>query len=160
MRDDSPSRVVTAMMGGGIVVLGAVLAASLSLLSPAQGGDDTHTASRPPAHVEPVTGTDVSRVTLTPRAVQRIGLETATVGTSGGDRRTRLVIPYAALLYDEEGSTWTYTAPGRRVFQRAPVAVDVIEGDRVWLSEGPEAGTRVVTVGAQELLGAEFGVGH
>ena len=75
-------------------------------------------------------------------------------------RQQRLVIPYAALLYDANGATWTYTSPEARVFERAPVTVDFIKGDRVVLTEGPSAGTKVVTVGAQELLGAEFGVGH
>ena len=39
---------------------------------------------------------------------------------------------------------------------RAEVKVDRIDGDRVLLSEGPPAGTKVVTVGAAEVYGAEL----
>jgi hypothetical protein len=159
MEHEKQSRLVTALMGGGIVVLGAVLAASLALLSPAEGEDDTH-AGEAPAHVEPIAGTDLSRVTLTAKAIERVDLRTTTVQREKVKRQQRLVIPYAALLYDANGATWTYTSPEARVFERAPVTVDFIKGDRVVLTEGPSAGTKVVTVGAQELLGAEFGVGH
>jgi len=38
--------------------------------------------------------------------------------------------------------------------------VDYIEGDQAVLTEGLPAGTKVVTVGGQELFGAEFEIGH
>ena len=37
-----------------------------------------------------------------------------------------------------------------------PVTVDRIEGKRVFVSKGPAAGTKVVTVGATEVYGAEL----
>ena len=155
------SRIVTGVMGGAIVVLGAVLAASLALLSPARSdGEGTGAVADPPAHVEAVEGSDTSRVTLTARAAQRIDLQTAVAERQKVRGERRLVIPYAALLYDARGATWTYTNPDDLIFERAAVTVDFIRGDRVVLRSGPDAGTRVVTVGAQELLGAEFGVGH
>jgi hypothetical protein len=71
--------------------------------------------------------------------------------------------PYAAILYDAEGNTWTYTNPSERVFVREAVVVDqVVErnGEQVaLLSDGPSAGTTVVTIGAAELFGTETGVG-
>ena len=39
---------------------------------------------------------------------------------------------------------------------RADVVVDRIDGDRVLLTEGPRPGSRVVTVGAAEVYGAEL----
>jgi len=39
---------------------------------------------------------------------------------------------------------------------RQQVRVDHIEGDRVVLSDGPPAGTTIVTVGGAELLAAEL----
>jgi hypothetical protein len=116
-----------------------------------------------PAKVEPVEGTGLSKVTLSQRAGERLGIGTAQVGevqvpaVKGGG--TRKVIPYAALLYDENGGTWTFTSPEDLTFLRRKVKVDYIEGTRVFLLDGPPAGTTVVTVGAAELLGAELGVG-
>ena len=59
-----------------------------------------------------------------------------------------------------KGETWTFTNPEPLVFVRAKVVVKGIEGDRVLLSDGPAAGTAVVTVGATELMGAEHKYGH
>ena len=40
------------------------------------------------------------------------------------------------------------------------IEVDRIDGDTAHLTEGPEAGTSVVTLGAAELFGAEFDTAH
>jgi hypothetical protein len=63
-------------------------------------------------------------------------------------------------MYDPKGGTWTFTNPQPLVFVRHKIVVDRVEGDRVILSEGPPAGTVVVTVGAAELMGAEHKYGH
>ena len=68
-------------------------------------------------------------------------------------------VAYSALLYDIKGATWVFVSTGPRVFVRAPVTVDHIEGDVAFLSNGPPVGTPVVVVGATELYGAEVGVG-
>jgi hypothetical protein len=72
----------------------------------------------------------------------------------------RKVVPYSALIYDLSGTTWTYTQPVALTFVRYRVSVDYIEGDVAILSEGPTAGTEVVSVGATELFGAESKVGN
>jgi hypothetical protein len=105
---------------------------------------------------EEIAGTDLHKMTLTPKAMERLDLATAQVsGGSGG-----LQVPYAALIYDSAGRTWVYTNPEPRVFVRAEVVVDRIAGDVVRLSKGPAAGTAVATVGAAELFGAEFDAAH
>lgn len=76
-----------------------------------------------------------------------------------GSGETRKIIPYAAVLYDPAGNTWVYTNPSELVFVRQPIQIETITGDDVILGDGPPAGTAVVTVGAAELYGAEFGVG-
>jgi hypothetical protein len=43
------------------------------------------------------------------------------------------------------------------VFVRHDIRVDEIEGSRAVLGDGPGAGTAVVTVGAPELWGIEYG---
>ena len=69
------------------------------------------------------------------------------------------VIPYAAVLYDTHGDTWVYTKIDYLTFVRAPIIVEYIEGDLAVLSDGPPTGTEVVTAGAGELFGAEYGIG-
>jgi hypothetical protein len=115
-----------------------------------------------PAHVVHIAGTDLSNLTLTPKAMERIDIQTAFVTQAQVSRSTesRKVVPYAAVLYDAAGRTWVYTRPEPRSFVRHEITVDYIEGSLAVLSEGPPAGTEVVTVGGTELFGAEFEVGH
>ena len=108
-----------------------------------------------PAALEPVKGSeDLQKVTFTEEGARRVGLETGEVSRNG----KRLVAPYAALLYDPEGKTYVYTNPKPLEYLRAPVEVDRIEGDRVLLTDGPPAGTKVVTVGVTEVYGTELEV--
>jgi hypothetical protein len=86
---------------------------------------------------------------------QRLMIELAMKGGNG----PRLVVPFASLLYDIYGETWIYISPEPLQFLRVPVVVDYIEDDLVVLSEGPEVGTKVVTVGVAELHGTDTGVG-
>ena len=76
-----------------------------------------------------------------------------------GDEDTRLVVPYSSLIYDIYGDTWVYVNPESRQFLRVPVVVDYIQGENVYLVDGPAAGTTVVTVGVAELHGTDTGVG-
>jgi len=117
-----------------------------------------------PATIDSTDVKGIMRVTLDARAAERIGLETAQVReelvTVAGVAATRRVVPYGALMYDTKGDTWTYTSPEPLAFVRQAVVVESIEGDRVILTEGPPAGTVVVTIGAPELMGAEHKYGH
>ena len=60
------------------------------------------------------------------------------------------------MIYGAEGDTYVYTSSAPLSFLRQEVEVQRIDGDRVLLSEGPPAGTTVVTVGAAEVHGAEL----
>jgi len=77
-----------------------------------------------------------------------------------GSETPRKVIPYAAVLYDATGVAWVYTNPEPLVFVRHRISVDFVEADQVVLLDGPPNGASVVTVGAIELWGSEFFVGH
>lgn len=133
-------------------VLAALLAAGCSTQTEAESPADTAST------VQPITGSDLSRVTLTQRAVERLGIVTAPVQAPAAGQQPTLT--YAALIYDAEGGTWVYTSPGPRVYVRAKVDVAAIRGDQVVLSAGLPPGTAVVIVGAAELYGAELGVDH
>jgi hypothetical protein len=113
-----------------------------------------------PATVELVEGSDdLYEITLTPEAAERIDLQTAVVRTEGEGADERTVVPYSAIVYETDGETWVYTSADDLSFVRAQIVVQEIEADRAVLSEGPSAGTEVVTVGAAELFGAEHGIG-
>jgi hypothetical protein len=117
--------------------------------------EEESAAGYQPSHIEPVKGSkddDLQHITFTKEGAARTGLKTAEIGRAG----KHTVIPYAALIYNDEAKTFVYTSPKPLEFVRAPVAVDRIEGDRVLLSESPPAGTKVVTVGASEVYGTEI----
>lgn len=113
-----------------------------------------------PAHVEHIEGEEVSRVTLTEKAAERLAVTLDVVRDERVGGAMRKVVPYGAVLYDVNGRTWVYTSPDSLVFVRREIVVDHIAGDLAVLSDGPPAGTRVVTLGATELHGAEFEIGH
>ena len=111
-------------------------------------------AANAPASVETAADGGPSRLTLVEDAAQRLGLETAPVEA----RPNGLSIPYAAVVYDADGAAWTFVELEPRVYERAPITISGIEGDRATLSSGPAPGTAVVTVGAAELVGVEAGI--
>lgn len=120
------------------------------LLLSACGANAPKTEKITPAKLEPIEGTDLSRVILTEKAAKRIGLETALA--SGNS------VPYAAIIYDTEGNTWVYTSLTPLTFVREPIVIDHIEGDTVILAESLDSELSVVTVGVAELYGTETGV--
>ena len=108
---------------------------------------DIEVSGEGPAKVEHLQGANPTRITLTEEAAKRLDIQTA---PAQGD-----AIPFAAVLYDPEGNTWVYTSAEVLVFIRTPVAIDHIEGDQAFLSKALPAGSKVVTIGAEELYGSE-----
>ena len=102
----------------------------------------------------------MSKVTLTERAAQRLDIQVGSVAETNVGGVARLVVPFGAIFYDSMGNAWVYTNPGGLSYIRAAVTIERIEGDLAILSEGPEIGSSVVSVGAALLYGTEFGVGH
>jgi hypothetical protein len=141
--------------------LAAALFAALAL-SACTKAAVTEASDSPPARVEAVTGSDLNRVILSAKAVERLDITTVPVreAPSIGTGPRLKVIPYAALLYDPIGGTWAYTTVGTRTFERSRLMVERIDGDAAYLSDGPPVGTPVVTVGAAELYGTEFLSNH
>jgi hypothetical protein len=119
---------------------------------------DSAPAGDSPAVVAEIPGTDLHRLTLTEQAVERTGIQTA--ATAQDPRTHKLTVPYGAIIYDSAGKTWVYTNPEPKVYIRRSITVERINGQVALLTDGPPAGTVVVTTGAEELLGAEFDVGE
>ncbi len=140
-------------------IIVALLLIVLPLAACTRGeSEESAAGGEEPAKIEPVEGTDLSRITLTTKAAERIDVQTTVVRSEEGAETTMTVMPYSALVYDTEGRAWAYTSSDPLTFVRAPLTVERIEGDDVFLREGPPAGTAVVTVGAAELYGTELGV--
>jgi hypothetical protein len=109
----------------------------------------------PPAHVTAGPHGAVS-VVLTPLAAQRVGIQT--VVAVSASRGSQAVVPYSALLYQPNGDSAIYAVSGPLTYTLVPVAVARILGNQVYLT-GLHPGTTVVTVGGEELLGVQDGVG-
>lgn len=137
-----------------------VLAIATTVALSACGGsspDDATTSHHQPAKVEEIAGSDLKRLTLEPRAVERLDIRVARIAERAPGRTT---VPYAAVIYDTAGTAFTYITPEKHVYQRTPIKVESVRGDVAILSQGPPAGTSVVSVGAAMLYGEELGVGH
>lgn len=131
------------------------LTAALLLAACGEAPDDSHEIDEPYS-LEEVQGTELSQVTLTEQAAQRLGIETAPIAQAGD----LAIVPSAAVMVDPEGVFWVYTSPEPLVFVRHEISIEREEGDQTFVSAGPPAGTAVVTVGVPELYGAESEIGH
>ena len=132
-----------------------MIAAGASLS--ACGASPTGTAGyEEPASLEAIEGTDVKRVKFSAEGADQVGLRTAPIRDEGGE----MVIPFSAVLYDAGGNTFAYTSPERLTYVRELVEVERMDDERAVLSDGPPAGTEVVTVGVAEVYGTEFEVDH
>ncbi len=143
-------RSITGLILGGLVAAAAVLLLVIVLIDPS-----SNTASGLSTNATYTITTDegsgLQTITLTERAAGRLDIEVKEAGD--------LEIPYSALLYGLDGSTFVYISPEHLTFQRATVVVDHIQEETAVLKEGPAAGMAVVTVGAAELYGLETGIG-
>jgi hypothetical protein len=144
-------------MEGGSMRRRLVLLAPLCALLLLSGCRDVATEEEvgyEPSTVEPIEGSELSRVILTEDAARRIGLDTTPVTSRGG----RTVVPESAVWVDVNGDEWVYTNPETLVFIRAQVVVDRYDEGSAFLSEGPASGTEVASIGVPQLIGSEFGI--
>jgi hypothetical protein len=145
------------------LVLPAVMIISLQLVTCQQSKSIYEYIE--PAHTEHLENSELSELKLTPRATERLGIQTVAVTEenvvdNAGAQLTQKVTPYASVIYDSHGQIWVYTNPEPLVFIRHEIKIDFIKGDKAYLLEGPPVGTMVVTQGAAELYGTEYHVGH
>ena len=70
-----------------------------------------------------------------------------------------LVVPASAILYDVHGDAWVYVKMQPQTFARHRVEVRYSWNGEAVLSRGLKEGLEVVTAGAAELFGTEFGPG-
>lgn len=88
------------------------------------------------------------------RPGQRIGVTLAL-----RSQEQSLVIPWSAVLHDVQGGAWVYENTAPQTFVRRPVEVKRVSTAMAVLGRAPSPGAKIVTVGATELFGTEFGAG-
>ncbi len=97
---------------------------------------------------------ELSNADLSYRPGQKVGV-TLTLK----DTEQSLVVPYSSILYDMHGSAWVYENTEPRVYVRRRVELRHVLNELAILSRGPAVGAKVVSAGAAELFGTEFGEG-
>ncbi len=139
-----------------LIVAGLVIFGIFEAVTGATGKSESTKSGGYTQKLEPVGTSGISRVILSERAANRLGIETVAVRAAAQNRQ---VIPYSAVVYDAEGVAWTYTNPQPLTYLRHRLSVDHVAGANAILVNGPPNGTRVVSVGAIELFGAEIDFG-
>ena len=139
------SRVATAP-ATGVALVGL-------LLFLAGCSDSKSSASTAPAS-KVVDNAGKKTVVLSGIGAKRLGVQTALVHTAGSGTE----VPYDAVLYEPNGKAIVYTNPAPLRYERASIVVARFKGKTALLKSGPPKGTRVVTVGGDEILGVEQGV--
>lgn len=121
----------------------------------------------PPAHpapntAQPLQGTVDRYFVVSDASRFQLGQRVAVWLELSGDEECP-VIPAAAIVYDPAGSAWVYESTAPRVFERRRVEVIRTESalailsPRSFLKNGVRRNGTVVTAGAMELYGSEFG---
>jgi hypothetical protein len=135
-------------VAGAAVYFGVFCAPALTAETPVQSK---------PARVEATPGTTLKKVTLTPKAAERLGVRIDEVRV---DLLGRRIVPYSSVLYDLSGGTWVYVHVDPMTFVREAVKIDTIKGENVYLNDGPSPGSKVLAAGVPQVFGTEVGVGH
>jgi len=135
-----------------LVVIGAAAAAVLA----GCGGSGVSTPT-PAAKLQHVRGSSIAQIVLTPVGAQRIGVQTAAAERADTGRAT-VVIPYSAIVYDVTGQTYAFKQVKPLTYVEVPVKVGHVAGRSAYLVKGPQPGTPIVTIGAEELYGVQSGV--
>jgi hypothetical protein len=138
----------------------SILPAAMSvaiLATPCVSALAAETIGAAPARVEATTDAKIKKITLTPKAAERLGI---LIDEVRADPSGRLIVPYASVLYDLSGKAWVYISAEPLTFVRGPVEIDTIKGDNVYLTDGPPVGTKVLAAGVPQVFGTEVKVGH
>lgn len=86
------------------------------------------------------------------RVGQRVAVDLPASGKASG-----LTVPTSAILRDAYGGEWVYVRTAPHVYERRRIEISATSGGQAMLSRGLTDGAAVVTAGAAELFGTEFG---
>ena len=149
---------------------------SLWLRMPVYAGERSAILAAAPAQVETLSGEALGStrpVTAPPTgdplsatvdfyyqapAALRLG-EKVSIGVPVRASRALRHVPSSAIVFDVNGGTWVYQSAADHRYVRRRVFLQHTMAGNAYLATGPLAGTPVVTAGAAELWGVEFGAG-
>jgi hypothetical protein len=135
----------------------AGLALALAGIGPAGcGSSDEGPEPQASAHLIRSAGQPHGVIVLTALGAERIGLSTSPVHPAAG--RAHVLVPASAIVYDASGHPLAFTRVSPLHFVMQPVDLVRFAGGAALLRGGPRAGSQVVSVGAEELLGVQSGV--
>ncbi len=90
----------------------------------------------------------------------RVGQRVAVALPMGDGNAFGISVPAAAIVSDIYGGEWVYQRTGSSTFVRRRIEITSMSGSRAILARGLSRGNEIVTAGAAELFGTEFGVAH
>lgn len=102
---------------------------------------------------------DLFYAVASPRSLLRPGERVQVAVPLRTQRAAVLTVPWASVVYDHSGGTWVYERVAPRQYVRRRIALGEVSGAWAEVRGGIAAGAVVVTDGAAELLGTEFGAG-
>lgn len=163
---DDPLWVRVSVPAGELTSVLAGAAAQVDSLSSGRASAPLHAepAPAPPRTAQPQQGT-VDRYFVLPQNTGWMPGQIVGVWLQRNQDEDTPVVPAAAVLYDPSGASWVYERAAPQVFLRRRVEVVQIEDGVALLGkssvqpDGLRVGSAVVTAGAIELYGAEFGSG-
>lgn len=86
------------------------------------------------------------------RVGQRVAVDLPSTGATSG-----LMVPTSAILRDAYGGEWVYVRTAAHVYERRRIEISATTAGQAMLARGLTDGAQVVTAGAAELFGTEFG---
>ena len=143
--------------------IAAVARGSTAMIRPLADATAAPSPARPvtaPPSANAVAGTTDLFYALDNRAGRwRIGQRVA-VSLPMGGTIAGLAVPAAAIVRDINGGEWVYRKTGPNIFVRQRIAVSSVSDGTALLAYGLATGAEIVTDGAAELFGTEFGTPH
>jgi RND family efflux transporter MFP subunit len=147
------------VFAGGVDEIDAAQPASVTRLG---GGETPRSAKRitAPLKADPTAASvdlyyELTGTGATFRPGERVMVELPLKSSQRG-----LIVPEAAVLYDIHGDAWVYQDMGNNTYVRKRVQIARHAGGQAVIARGIGEGVKVVTAGAAELFGTEFGAAH
>ncbi|MBI1349302.1 HlyD family efflux transporter periplasmic adaptor subunit [bacterium] len=132
--------------------------ARLTLLSGRHADDDilVKPAALPPTAIPLAAAVDVYYELPNPESKYQPGQRVSAHLTLHGEAR-QLALPWSAVIHDIYGGQWIYEQTAERQFVRRRVEIGWIDGEWAAVTRGVRPGMKVITAGAAEIAGTEFG---
>ena len=143
---------------GDLEEIDSSVSARLTLLNGRHSEGDliVKRATLPPTAVPLAAAVDIYYELPNPDRKYQPGQKIAAHLTLKGDAK-QMALPWSAVIHDIYGGQWVYEQTDELKFVRRRVDIGWIDGEWAAVTRGSHAGMKVVTAGAAEIAGTEFG---